>query len=326
MIHRRPLLTCLAASTLLLAAPALQAQGAVRQEPLKLIVGYPAGGSADAVARMLADKLKDELNTTVIVDNRPGAGGAIAAEYVKNAPADGHTILVANTHMMVMIPLTFKAVRYDAVKDFQPVGRVSSFYVAIAVPSAMPATTVAQWIDLARANKKDSSFGVPAAGSISQFIGYRLGKDAGADMLPVPYRGSAPLVQDLLGGQIAAGIVPIADVAAHHQAGKLRVLAVNGARRSDLLPSVPTLAENGLRQFDALEWVGLFAPPATPRATLQPLQAALARVLATNDIKAGLAKIGMQSDPATPDELGKLIADELAKWGPVVKASGFTAD
>lgn len=154
MIHRRLLLACLATSTPLPAAPSLQAQGVARQEPLKLIVGYPAGGSADAVARMLADKLKDGLNTTVIVDNRPGAGGAIAAEYVKNAPADGYTILIANTHMMVMIPLTFKVVRYNPVKDFQPFGRVSSFYEAIAVPSAMPATTVAQWIDLARANKK----------------------------------------------------------------------------------------------------------------------------------------------------------------------------
>jgi tripartite-type tricarboxylate transporter receptor subunit TctC len=323
---RRLLLASLVASAILPATPALRAQGVARHEPLKLVVGYPAGGSADAVARMLADKLKEELNTTVIVDNRPGAGGAIAAEYVKNAPADGHTLLIANTHMMVMIPLTFKVVRYNPVKDFQPVGRVSSFYEAIAVPSATRATTVGQWIDLARANTKDCSFGVPAPGSISQFIGFRLGKDANVDMLPVPYRGSAPLVQDLLGGQVAAGILPIADVAAHHQAGKLRVLAVNGPRRSELLPGVPTLSEIGLRQFDTLEWVGLFAPPATPRAVLQPLQAALARVLAMDDVKRGLAKIGMQSDPAAPDELGKLIADELGKWGPVVKASGFLVD
>ncbi|WP_028603850.1 tripartite tricarboxylate transporter substrate-binding protein [Ottowia thiooxydans] len=314
----------LATAALLAFSTAPQAQDL--KGPVRLIVGYPAGGSADAVARMVAEGLKDEIKTSVVVENRAGAGGQIAADYVRALPGDGTTILVANSHMMVMLPLTSKAVKYDSVADFKPIGRMTSFYEAIALPSSVAATDVKQWIDLAKGDAKLSSFGVPAAGSVSHFIGYKLGADAKVSLQAVPYKGAAPLVQDLLGNQISAGILPILDVAQHSQSGKMRVLAVNGTKRAQLLPEVPTLKELGVSGFDSLEWTALFVPRTTPDATSERLNAALNKVLAQKSVQERLLKLGMESHPSTPAELSSLVSSDLATWRPVVKASGFTID
>lgn len=316
---------------LILATAALFAFGTASQAqdfkgPVRLIVGYPAGGSADAVARMVAEGLKDEIKAPVVVENRAGAGGQIAADYVRSVPGDGTTILVANSHMMVMLPLTSKAVKYDPVADFKPIGRMTSFYEAIALPASVQATDVKQWIELAKGDAKLSSFGVPAAGSVSHFIGYKLGADAKVSLQAVPYKGAAPLVQDLLGNQITAGIQPILDVAQHSQAGKLRVLVVNGSKRAQLLPETPTLKELGVSGFDSLEWTALFVPKSTPDATTERLNAALNKVLAQKSVQERLLKLGMESHPSTPAELGSLVSSDLNTWRPVVKASGFTID
>jgi tripartite-type tricarboxylate transporter receptor subunit TctC len=324
MIHRL-LQTALACASLAFAAAA-PAQIATHKGPVKLIVGYPAGGSADVQARTLSDKLAAELGTTVVVDNRTGAGGQIAADYVRNAAPDGLTVLLANMHMMVMLPLTSKSVRYDPVKDFKAVGRVASFYEGIAVPAALPAKDVKQWLDIARADPQKASYGVPAPGSVAQFMGYRLGAEAKVNLVAAPYRGAAPLVQDLLGDQIAAGITPIADLVAHQQSGKLKVLAVNGARRAALLPDVPTLKELGQPHFDNLEWTGLFVPAGTPKPIVDQLHAALGKALANSEVKERLLKLSSDPHPSSGEELSRLIEDDLKRWGPVVKASGFTSE
>ncbi len=321
MIAYRPLLL---ATALCLPMGSVLAQTV--KPTLRLIVGYPAGGSADAIARMVAERIKDELQSTVIVENKPGAGGQIAADLVRSSPADGTTFLVANSHMMVMLPLTSKTVKYNPESDFSPIGRMTSFYEAIAVPSSTPVTQINQWTDLARKDAKYRSYGVPAAGSVSQFIGYKLGADAKVTMQAIPYKGAAPLVQDLLGEQVLAGILPILDVVPHQQSGKLRVLAVNGSRRAQLLPSTPTLKELGVDGFDSLEWTALLAPPSTPKPVVDRMNGALNKVLASADIQQRLLKLGMEANPSTPDELSTLIRGDLATWGPVVKASGFTAD
>ncbi|MDR6854423.1 Bug family tripartite tricarboxylate transporter substrate binding protein [Variovorax guangxiensis] len=324
MIHRL-LQTALACATLVFVAAA-PAQIATNKGPVKLIVGYPAGGSADVQARTLSDKLAAELGTTVVVDNRTGAGGQIAADYVRNAAPDGLTLLLANMHMMVMLPLTSKSVRYDPVKDFKAVGRIASFYEGIAVPAALPARDVKQWLDIARADPQKASYGVPAPGSVAQFMGYRLGTEAKTNLVAAPYRGAAPLVQDLLGDQIAAGILPIADLVAHQQSGKLKVLAVNGAKRAALLPEVPTLKELGQPHFDNLEWTGLFVPAGTPKPIVDQLHAALGKALADKEVQERLRKLSSDPHPSSGEELGKLIEDDLKRWGPVVKASGFTSE
>lgn len=299
---------------------------ALAQGSIKLVVGYPAGGSSDALARMVADKLKDELGVPIIVENKPGAGGQIAADFVRAAPGDGTTLLVANSHMMVMLPLTTKSVKYNPMQDFKPVARLTSFYEAVSLPSTVPAGSIAQWLDLARTDVKVANFGVPAPGSVSHFLGYQLGRDNQVNLQAIPYKGAAPLVQDLLGGQIQAGILPILDVAQHHQSGKIKVLAVNGSKRAQLLPDVPTLKELGVKGLDELEWTALLAPSSTQKAVIDRLNAAVNKVLESSDIQERLLKLGMESSPSSPDELARLISGDLATWGPVVKSSGFTVD
>jgi tripartite-type tricarboxylate transporter receptor subunit TctC len=293
---------------------------------VRLIVGYPAGGSSDVLARMLADKLREELGTTVLVENRPGAGGKIAAEYVRQQPGDGATLLVANSHMMVMLPLTSTSTKYNPASDFKPVGRLTTFYEAIALPALSSAGNVTQWLEAARKDNNLGSFGVPAAGSVSHFLGYRLGLQAKVNLLPVPYKGAAPVVTDLLGGQIAAGIVPVLDVAPHSATGKVKVIAVNGPKRAELLPNVPTLKELGVVGFDDLEWTAVLAPASTPNAIVQRLNAAINKALESAEFKQRLPQLGMEAAPSTPEQLGRTIASDLAQWSPAVKASGFTAD
>jgi len=324
-MKRRCLMTLLALPVVLAAAGSSSAQSPSATGPVKLVVGFPPGGAGDALARLLADKLKSELGTTVIVDNRVGAGGQIAAEVVKGAPADGTTVFLTNSHTMVMLPLTSRSVRFDPLKDFAPVGRLITFPQGIAVHSSVPAADLAKWLEFARTDAKNANYGVPAPGSIPHFIGYQLGVRSNVPLSPVPYKGSAPLVQDLLGAQVTAGITPASDLQQHH-GGKLRVLAVNGTRRYAGLPNVPTLKELGYAEFDTLEWAGLLMPANTPRAVIDKWQPILARILGMPDVKERLAKIGMAVEPGSPELLHKLIADDLAKWAPVIKASGFKVD
>lgn len=318
------LILCAVWSTCLVAPFAASAQSA--KQPVRLVVGYAAGGSSDALARMVGDKLKDALGQAIIVDNKPGAGGQIAADYVRNAPADGKTLLVANSHMMVMLPLTTKAVKFDPLRDFKPVGRLTSFYEAITVTSTVSASSVGQWLDTAQKSPGESNFGVPAPGSVSHFMGYRLGQINKVTLQAIPYKGAAPLVQDLVGGQLRAGILPILDVVQYHGAGKVKVLAVNGTKRAQMLPSVPTLKELGISGFDELEWTAILAPAGTPDAQVEALNVALVKVLADPELKDRLIKLGMEAHPSSPGELRTLIASDLKTWEPVVKSSGFTAD
>lgn len=322
-MKRRSLLAS-ALIPLALAGTAL-AQVPTDRGPLRLVVGFPAGGSADVLARTIADKLKAELNVPVVVDNRVGAGGTIAADYVKGQPGDGLTVLLGTTHMMVMAPLTTKSVRYDGIKDFKPVARLSSFYESVTVPMSNPANNIKEWLELARKDPKFANYGVPAPGSFPQFVGYRLGEATGTKLLAVPYRGAAPVTQDLLGGQLAAGIIPIADMV-QYNGTRVKILAVNGTKRSDQLPNVPTLKELGYGEFDQLEWTGLFVPAGTPDATVRQLEAASLKVAAMPEVREALGRLGTTPDASPGATLTKAITDDLALWGPIVKASGFSAD
>lgn len=315
-----------AAACLLGAATLAQAQVPTDKGPMRLVIGYPAGGAGDVMMRLLAEKLRPELGIQIVVENRTGAGGAIAADHVRQSAPDGLTVMFGNTHMFVMLPLTTPSVRYDPLKDFQPIGQMSEFYEALVVNGKLPATSMKDWLALSRRDAKAGSFGVPAAGSVSQFMGFRMSADYDARLLAVPYRGTAPLVADLLGGQIAGAITPILDVAPHHVSGKLKVLAVNGKRRSPGLPEVPTLSELGIPNYEELEWTGLFAPAGTPPATVRQLNAAMNKVLQQPEFKTALAKLGQEVATSTPEELHALIARSIATWRPVVEASGFKAD
>ena len=217
------------------------------------------------------------------------------------------------------------ALRYQPARDFKPVARIASFNESVTVPFSSPANNLAQWLESARKDPKFANYGVPAPGSLPQFIGYQLGALSKATLLPVPYRGAAPVAQDLLSGQLAAGILPIADVL-QYNGTRMKILAINGVRRADQLPNVPTLKELGYPQFDDLEWIGFFVPTGTSQATIDQIQAATAKVTSLREVREAVQKMGSELDYAPAAALEKRIADDTAFWGPIVKASGFSAE
>lgn len=319
---RRKVLTALLAAALLPVA----AQAQPTDRSLRLVVGFPPGGSADTLARFLADRLKDELRQPVTVENRPGAGGRLAAELVKAMPADGSVAMLAPDAVFVTAPLVFSRLNYDPANDFTPVGTVAGFQFAFAAGSNPPVRTLADFVKWGRANPNKTTFGSPAAGSPLHFFGTLVGKDTGVDMVHVPYQGGAPLVTNLIGGQISAGINTLADMVEHHRAGKLQILAVSGAARSPQLPDVPTFAELGYKGIVAQGSYGLYLPARAPRAAVDQWNGAIRRVLEQPGTRERLATLGFEPAPSTPEALGELIRAETAKWAPIVKATGFRAD
>lgn len=319
------LLTLLLLVSLAFASP-LDKRVVDRGRPARLIVGSAPSGAADVLARLIAHHLKNTLDVDVIVENRTGGGGRVAAEYVKGAEPDGLTLLLADTGLMVTSALTHRLIRFDPLADFSAVARVASRYEAIAVSAGRSAAygrDLRQWLQAAGRDESNATYGVPAVGSLSQFIGYRLGREHGVVLLPVPYRGSILLANDLVGDRIAAGILPVADVLPFYRAGRLQVLAVNGARRTSLLPDVPTLDELGFRHFDSLEWYGIFLPRDAPAEVVDRWHDALVKVLALGELNGRLLKIGLHVDPGTPRALAAQLAGDLANWRPIVRAAGW---
>lgn len=316
-ISRRALL---ASMPLLAFAPQVtQAQ----QQPIKILVGYPAGGSADAAARALAEPLRIALGRPIVIDNRPGAGGMIAAQLFKQMPADDSTVLLVNDHMVSMIPFTMKNAGYDPVKDFASLGQVAKFNLALGVNPASGVKTVSEYVQGAKSNQALASYGIPAPGSSMQFVGYILGKNANVDLVALPYRGAAPLVTDMLGNQLASGIVPVTDLAEHHKASKLRVLAVTGKSRSALLPDVPTFTEAGYKGLDKDNFVGLYAPAKSSPKFIAEFSEALKTVLGQAEVKERFIKLGFEPAYATPQAFSENVASDSVYWGNVVRQSGF---
>ncbi len=306
-----------AATGSLLAQPAPPMAG-----PIRMLVGFPAGGTIDVVARILADKLKDELGVPVVVESRVGAGGQIAALALKQAAADGRTLMLAPDHTMVVIPLTLKSPGYDVGKDFVPVAQVARYLGALAVASSTGVKNIAEYVAWLKANPTQASVGVPAPGSLQQFSLATISRAAGVPMTAVPYRGSAPLVQDLAAGQIPAGITALGDFLEFNAAGKLRVIATIDTQRAPQLPDVPTFTEQGMK-LDFNFWLGLFAPTGTPAGTVTRINAAVAKVLAQPDVRERMVKLVFEPVTGTPAAMTERIATDTRYWEPVIKTSGW---
>ena len=306
------------------AAPSL-AQDKI-DRPVKILVGFAAGGTADIMARAVADKMRDTLGQPVIVENRPGAIGRIAADAVKAAAPDGTTIMVMPIGPMVVVPDTYKTISYDPIKDFAPIGMGSTFQFAIAAGPQSGAKTWAEYVTWAKANPGKSSYATSGAGSLPHFFGVLLGREGRIEMLHVPYKGSAAYTNDLLGGQVPTAVDAIADLTELHRAGKVQILASSGAKRSTAVPDVPTFAELGVKGVEAEGWFGFFAPAKTPKPIIDQLNKSLNQALTAPDVAERLTRLGLDPAPTTPEEFGRIVAADYAKWGPVVKASGFTAE
>jgi tripartite-type tricarboxylate transporter receptor subunit TctC len=317
-------LAACAALTLSAAAP-LHAQDKI-DKPVRIIVGFPPGGTADIMARAVSDKMRESLGQPVIVENRPGAIGRIAADLVKSAAPDGSTIMVMPIGPMAVVPHTYKSLSYDPIKDFAPIGIGSTFQFAIAAGPQSGAKTWAEYVAWAKANPTKSSYATSGAGSLPHFFGLLLARESGIELLHVPYKGSAAYMNELIGGNVPTAVDAIADLTEQHRAGKIKILASSGAQRSTAVPDVPTFNELGIKSVEAEGWFGFFAPAKTPKAIVDQLNRSINQALTSPDVAERLSKLGLDPKTSTPEEFGRILAADYAKWGPVVKASGFTAE
>lgn len=291
----------------------------------KIVVGFPPGGSADAVARLLADKLRTELARNVIVENRPGAGGRIAAAWFKTAPADGSVLLLANDLLTVSYPLVYASLPYEPSKDLKPVAQIVEFPFAFVSGAMVNVTNFSDYVKWAKRNPASAQFGTPAAGSPPHFFGLMVSKAIGVDLGHVPYQGGAQLVTNIMGGQISSGINALGDMIEMHRAGKVRILATSGDTRSAQVPDVPTFEELGYHGISGKGFFAVYAPRATPDATVERWNIALQNALKGVDLNARLLALGLQPRTGSAEALAELQRKERAAWAPVIEASGFKA-
>jgi tripartite-type tricarboxylate transporter receptor subunit TctC len=331
MIHRRhsvaALCGTLLAAALAAASPAAFAQPVI-DKTLKIVVGFPAGGATDTVARLLADQLRGTYAPNVIVDNRSGAGGRLGAQAVKAGDADGGVLLVTPVSVLTVYPHVYKKLGYDTLNDFVPVASVAKVGFALSVSAAVPANvkTVNDFVVWAKANPKEASYGSAAAGAAPHFVGTMLAKASGAPLNHVPYKGGAPLVSDLLGAQIPAGVNVLSDVLPHAGSGKIRILAISGSQRSRFLPGVPTFAQAGFKDVEAEDYFAVFVPAKTPPALVAQLNAAVRKAALAKPVIEGLEKLSFDMAGESPAEFAAFVKKELERWGPIVKASGFSSE
>jgi len=336
MNHTTPANTSRRAALQTLALPLLAPWAALAQntglplEQVKIINGFPAGGTADATSRRIGDKLagSDYTRKGAVVENKTGAAGRIAIDTVKNGPADGSSLLLTPYSMMAIYPHIYKALSYATVKDFAPVCMASSMSHGLAVGPMVPATvkTLKEFVAWAKANPDKANYGSPAAGSTPHFLGALLSLDTGVPMQHVAYRGSVPGVTDVIGGQLAAMLTPHGDFLANHRAGKIRILATSGKKRSPFVPEVATFAEQGFPDLTVEEWFGFFAPAKTPANVVSAANAAINAALKDKALIESWATQGLVPLGGTTDDMAKDLQRQLAFWGPIVKRIGFTAE
>ncbi|GIX24520.1 MAG: ABC transporter substrate-binding protein [Caldimonas sp.] len=293
-------------------------------QPIKLLVGFPAGGGTDAIARTLADRLKEHLGRPVVVENKPGAGGQIAAQTLKAAPPDGSTFFISHDHTITILPLVMKNPGYDPARDFVPVAGFATFVNAFALSAGTPAKSVEEYVAWVKSQGQGkASIGVPAPASTPEFLVKVMGQRYGLDLVSVPYRGSAPMIGDMLGNQIAAGTGSVPDFIEHHKAGRLRVVAVLGGRRQAVLPEVPTFSELGLKGLEDLPYYGIFAPAGTPQALLDPFAQALAKTIAEPEVKQRLTGWGLDVGFMSGPQLAQREAAYRQVWADIIRKTGF---
>ncbi len=320
-LTRRRAVGVVLAATLALCTNSLYAQTG----PIKLMVGFPAGGGTDVIARTLAEKLGPLLGTTVVVDNKAGAGGQIAAQALKAAAPDGITFFLSHDHTISILPLVVKNPGFDPAKDFVPVAGFATFVNALAVSGGTPAKSFNEYVAWAKTQGNKGNVGIPAPASVPEFLVKVLGEKYKLDLQAAPYRGSAPMLADMLGNQIGAGVGSVPDFIENHKAGKIRVVAVLGNTRQAALPDVPTFAELGLAGFEDVPYYGVFAPVGTPKAVVDRFSDAMAKAVAMPDVKEKLTAMGLTVGHMPPQLLGKTEQAYAQTWSRIIKASGFQA-
>jgi len=304
------------------------AQTTAAIDNFKIVTGFAAGGTSDTLCRRVATKMAPGYANSAVVENKTGAGGQIAVTFVKSQPADGTTMLQTPTSILTIYPHIYKKLPYDPMVDLSPVTIACIFDFGFAVGPAVPVTvkTVPDFLEWAKTHPEGANFGSPAAGSTPHFIGALLGKQANVELKHAAYRGTQPAMLDLLGGNVAAVSGPIGDITQHLPTGKVRILGVSGEKRSRFAPDVPTFGEQGIKDMAHSEWFAFFLPAKASPEVVAKLNFALKAALAQKDVIDGLGTFGLEAMSSTPQELTDLLKKDTAKWAPIVKRVGFTAE
>lgn len=306
-----------------LAAPATaRADAALPDRPLRILVGFPAGGGTDVMARIIAEALKQRTGRSVLVDNKAGASGTIAGEALKNSPPDGTTVCYMPSATVVQ-KLTMAAMPFDPQADLAPITLAGTVQTAFCVSPTTGAGTLKEYVEWLKTNPRRASFGTTAMGSFTHFFGVMAGRAIGIPLEPVPYRGAAPLVADLQGGHIAAGCGGLTDFLEQHRAGKVKIVFTSGARRASSAPDVPTGTELGYPSLNILGWYVFFAPPRTPPALIEAWGAELRAVLKQPDIGRKMTELGLDVETSTPAEFSQRMATDFARWKEILDAIGY---
>lgn len=304
-------------------ALALALPAAAQDKSLKIVLGFPPGASSDILTRLLAERLRVLLGQNVIVENKPGAGGIVGNDTVKAAAPDGTTILLTPVATMAAYPHSHgAALRYDPFKDFEPVAHLTNFQLSLLINAELPAKNVAEYIALVKKDSRLGDYASAAAGSLPHYFGVLFARSAGLEMTHVPYRGTAPALQALAGGEVKAAMFVLADALTLVRSGKARVLAVSGAQRSELAPDVPTFRELGF-DIEGNGWYALFAPAKTPRDIIDRHAKAAIEAIRAPEMKSRLQNMGLEPTGLGPAELAAILRADYDKWGPVIRASGF---
>jgi tripartite-type tricarboxylate transporter receptor subunit TctC len=326
MIDRRRFIAMGAASTIAKLGAPSRANAQVTGNAF-VVSGFPPGGIGDLIARPMAEKMRGRYATNVLVDNKVGAGGRLATEFVKRANPDGLTILQIPASIMTLYPHIYRSLNYDPLADFIPVSTTCTYIYSFTASAALPTEirTVAEFVGWARANPKLASYGIPAAGSSLHFAGMLLQRAAGIEFAAVPYRGGAPLLADMLAGVIPVSFNVLGEVLPHIRSGKLRSLAVCSAQRTPFAPEIPTMVEQGYPNIALQEWLGWFLPAKTPAGIVQSLNEILREGLQAPELVESLAKSALEPRYLTPEAFVIQLKQDLDRWAPIVKATGFTA-
>lgn len=292
--------------------------------PLKIVVGFPPGGSADLLARLMAEGLKNDF-ASVIVENKPGAGGRIALNQVKRSAPDGQTVIVLPSGPMVLFPHVYKKLDYDPVADFTPISQIAHFQFSVVAGPAAGAKTVAEMLAKAKAAPGTATYGTPGAGTLPHFMGVMFGQKAGAELTHVPFQGGGPANTALLGGHIHYKFDVVTETAELHRAGKVRILAVTGAQRDPQVPEVPTLKEQGVDMV-ATAWFAMYGPAGLAPEVRNRISAAVAKAIRTPALRSKLIEQGYEPVGSTPAELAAAQAADLKRWEGPIKATGVQLD
>jgi tripartite-type tricarboxylate transporter receptor subunit TctC len=302
------------------------AAAAYPDHPIRLIVGFPAGQTSDTTARLIASKLSDALKQSVFVDNRPGAAGIISHEAVKNAAPDGYTLLMGSTGTLAINPSLYKKLPYDPLKDLDPVSTVAAAPLILFTAASSPFNNLKELAAYTKANPGKVSYGTGGSGTTGHVAMEMLKKDAGLDLLHVPYKGSPPMITDVIGGQVNVAFEPAGSVLPFGKSGRVKFLGIATLKRYPLAPEIPTLAEQGVKGFEATPWSAILAPKGTPAAVVEQLNAAVNKALNDPAVIEEIAKTGGTPLPQSVPEFRKFLLDEHARWGKAVRASGAEVD